>query len=320
MTLGQLSVFVLVARLGSVTAAARALGVSEPAVSQALAALRSQHGDRLLVRTADGMTLTPGGRRLLPIASQIVTLGADAEAAVQQAKGGAETLRVAVTSTIGEFVANPLLEAFGKRAGGRVDVAAGLARTAELGVLVANRLADAALGPRLEGPNLESTPIFRCSLVAVGAPRQAHHGGPATWPWLVDPSGADPDSEPAMLLRRLGVPDSMVRVFANQTAAWSAAASGAGVSIAVEHLVAPQLRRHELAHVPTPLTPMPGCWHVTTPARDRCSSAARSLRHFLGTPGAMQVMRSPGSGVPPSRFRPPVYVTIWSASDPSPAW
>ena len=35
-------------------------------------------------------------------------------------------------------------------------------------------------------------------------------------------------------------------------------------------------------------------------------------RHFLSTPGAMHVMRAPGSGVPPSRFRPPVYVTIWS--------
>ena len=40
MTLTQLSAFVLVARLGSVKAAAGALSVSEPAVSQALAALR----------------------------------------------------------------------------------------------------------------------------------------------------------------------------------------------------------------------------------------------------------------------------------------
>src|SRR4029450_9198452 len=39
-TLTQLGAFVLVARLGSVKAAATALGVSEPAVSQALAALR----------------------------------------------------------------------------------------------------------------------------------------------------------------------------------------------------------------------------------------------------------------------------------------
>src|SRR5919202_6611814 len=38
MTLTQLNAFVLVARLGSVTAAANALGVSESAVSQALSA------------------------------------------------------------------------------------------------------------------------------------------------------------------------------------------------------------------------------------------------------------------------------------------
>jgi len=26
----------------------------------------------------------------------------------------------------------------------------------------------------------------------------------------------------------------------------------------------------------------------------------------------MHLMRSPATGIPPSRFRPPVYVTIWS--------
>ncbi len=310
-TLGQLSAFVLVARLGSVTDAARAMGVSEPAVSQALAALRSHHGDKLIVRTGTGMTLTAGGSRLLPIASQMVALGADADAAVREAKGMAERLQVAVTSTLAEFVANPLLEAFGERSGLPVDASAGLARTAEMGVLVGSRLADAALGPQLNG-GLDSTPIFRCSLVAVASPKSRHRGSPAKWPWLLDPSGADPDSETAQLLKRLGVPDEEISVFPNQTAAWSAAASGTGVSVAIEHLVAPQLRRGELTIVPTPATPATLCWHLTTLPRDRLSAAAASLRHFLTTPAAMQVMRSPGAGVPPSRFKPPVYVTIWS--------
>jgi DNA-binding transcriptional LysR family regulator len=146
----------------------------------------------------------------------------------------------------------------------------------------------------------------------VATPRARYRGNPARWPWLLGPSGADPDSDTAKLLQRLGVPDSEIRVFPNQTAAWSAAASGSGVSIAVEHLAAPQLRRHELLVVPTTVTPATLCWHVTTLPRDRQSGAAASLRHFLTTPAAMQVMRSPGTGVPPSRFRPPVYVTIWS--------
>ena len=61
-----------------------------------------------------------------------------------------------------------------------------------------------------------------------------------------------------------------------------------------------------------PGTPMDACWHVITLNREHRPVAASSLRHFLGTPEAMQLMRSPTEGMPPSRFRPPVYVTIWS--------
>jgi DNA-binding transcriptional LysR family regulator len=99
MTLTQLNAFVLVARLGSVTAAASALGVSEPAVSQALTALRQHLGDQLITRGPAGMTLTPGGSRLLATASQIVVLGAEAHAAVRAAQGAPEQLRVVATST-----------------------------------------------------------------------------------------------------------------------------------------------------------------------------------------------------------------------------
>src|SRR3954468_19180806 len=77
MTLTQLEAFVLVARLGSVKAAAKVLGVSEPAVSGALAALRQHLGDPLLQRTGTGMELTPGGKRLVAIASQMVNLAVE---------------------------------------------------------------------------------------------------------------------------------------------------------------------------------------------------------------------------------------------------
>src|SRR6266496_1332990 len=66
MTLTQLNAFVLVARLGSVTAAANALSVSEPAVSQALSALRQHLGDQLLTRSPAGMTLTPAAPACSP--------------------------------------------------------------------------------------------------------------------------------------------------------------------------------------------------------------------------------------------------------------
>lgn len=315
MTLTQLNVFVLVARLGSVTAAANALSVSESAVSQALTALRQHLGDQLVVRGAGGMTLTPGGTRLLATASQIVALGAEAQAAVRAAQGAPEQLRLVATSTIAEFALSPVLEAFTRRFSGAVEVSSGVARDSEMAVLVANRLADVALGAAASGgQRLELTcePVFRYKMIVVARAQSRPPGGVSQWMWLVDPSGTDPGSDSGSLLRALRVPETRIRVFPNQTAAWAAAADGAGVAPAAAHLVTQQLRRGELCMVPVPGTPVDACWHVTTLPRERRSAAVSSLRHFLGTPEAMQLMRAPTEGMPPSRFRPPVYVTIWS--------
>jgi DNA-binding transcriptional LysR family regulator len=313
MTLTQLGVFVLVARLRSVRAAADVLGVSEPAVSRSLAALRVHLGDQLVVREGNEMRLTEGGNRLFGIASQMVALGAEAEAAVRAAQGSAARLRLLVNSTIAEFIATPLVEAFTRRCGAQIETSSGVANAAEMRVLLPNRLADVAIGPDLSGdPTLASEPVLRYRLVVVGPPRHRPTGPPSRWPWLVDPSGTDPDSDAGRLLRAFRVPEDRIRVFPNQTAAWSAAADGAGVAMAVSTLVTRELRRGELSIVETDRTPMHACWHVTTLAPDRRPDAALRLRNFLGTPDAMQLMCAPGAGVPPSRFRPPVYVTIWS--------
>jgi DNA-binding transcriptional LysR family regulator len=315
MTLTQLNAFVLVARLGSVTSAANALGVSESAVSQALTALRQHLGDQLVSRGANGMTLTPGGSRLLATASQIVVLGAEAHAAVRAAQGAPEQLRVVATSTLAEFVVSPLTEAFTRRFAGALEVSAGVAVTNEMAVLVANRLADLAIGPDVaRDPALPvvSEPIFRYRLVVVTAGQSRPRGNPRQWRWLVDPAGTDPGSDTGRLLAALQIPESRIGVFPNQTAAWAGAADGAGVAPAVEHLVAQQLRRGELSLVDLPGVPVDACWTATLLDRQSRSTAASALRRFLSTPEAMQLMRSPAAGVPPSRFRPPVYVTIWS--------
>src|SRR6266566_3406955 len=315
MTLTQLNAFVLVARLGSVTAAANALGVSEPAVSQALSALRQHLGDQLLTRGPAGMTLTAGGSRLLSSASQIVVLGAEAHAAVRAAQGAPEQLRVVATSTVAEFVIGPLMEAFTRRYPGSVEVSVGVAVTKEMGVLVANRLADVAISPSVaDDPALAvvTEPIFRYRVVVVTAGQSSLRGNPRQWRWLVDPAGTDPGTGTGQLLDRLGIPESMIRVFPNQTAAWAAAAAGGGAAPAVEHLVAQQLRRGELSRVDVPGVPTDACWQVSMLDRQQRSAATSALRRFLGTPEAMHLMRSPAEGVPPSRFRPPVYVTIWS--------
>jgi LysR family transcriptional regulator, low CO2-responsive transcriptional regulator len=315
-TLTQLSAFVMVARLGSVKDAAKTLNVSEPAVSQALTALRQHLGDQLITRNGTTMQLTTAGVKLLPVASQMVALGAEAQAAVRAGQGLPEQLRLVTTNPIAEFVAGSLTEAFSRRFAQPVEASAGVAAEDEMAVLVVNRLADMALGPLLTEKELVCEPVFRYHMVAVTAPGGgqpgALKGGPASWPWLVDPSGIDPSSDVSRMLAKLGVAENRIRVFPNATAAWAAAASGAGVAPGVAHLLASQVRRGELRVVETPATPMEATWYVTTLRRERRPAIVSSMRHFLGTPEAMKLMRSPGSGVPPSKFRPPVYVTIWS--------
>ena len=330
MTLTQLEAFVLVARLGSVKAAAKVLGVSEPAVSGALAALRQHLGDPLLQRTGTGMELTPGGKRLVAIASQMVNLAVEAEAAIRDAQGAPELLRLVADSTVAEFVAPGLLAVFTDRTPS-IEASVGLTSDAEMSALLLERLADVGLGPRLTG--LTSEPMMRYRLIVVAGPGHrlaATPGGPASVPagsrrvppvptsvlaghdWLVGPAGADPSSDTGRLLARLGIPESRLRVFPSEKAAWVAAAEGQGLSPAVHHLVAPELSRRGLLPVAVEGTPVDLFWYVSTLSPERRSPAATRLRRFLATPDAMLVMSRGDGSVPAARFRPPVYVTLWS--------
>jgi len=310
---------VLVARLGSVKAAAKALGVSEPAVSGALASLRQHLGDPLVERSPTGMELTAGGKRLIPIASQMVNLAVEAEAAIRDAQGAPELLRVVATSTVAEFLAPGILGAFTTR-GHAVEASVGLTTEAEMAALLQERLADVGIGPRL--PELVSEPIMRYRLVVVASPRHrlvtGNHSGPqlgklvVEQDWLVGPSAVDRGGDVSALLGRLGVPDSRLRVFGSESAAWAAAADGEGVAPAVDHLVGPEVRRGALTVLPVDGTPVQRLWYVSTLTPDRRSPAATRLRRFLGTPDAMHVMHRADRSVPAARFRPPVYVTLWS--------
>src|ERR1700730_9361472 len=114
MTLAQLQSFVLVARLGSVKAAAAELGVTEPAVSVAVAALRRELGDELFVREGRGIALTAGGRRLAALASEILGLAEQARRSVHDSPGQPRRVHVVATNLVAEHV-GPLIEAFTAR-------------------------------------------------------------------------------------------------------------------------------------------------------------------------------------------------------------
>lgn len=98
MEVHQLRYFCRVADLGSFTRAAEACFVAQPSLSQQIIKLESELGAPLFERLARGVILTEAGRRLRPIAEQILQLVDEAKGLV--ADDGAGRLIVASPPTV----------------------------------------------------------------------------------------------------------------------------------------------------------------------------------------------------------------------------
>jgi DNA-binding transcriptional LysR family regulator len=85
--LKAMQTFLQIAEQGSLTAAARALGSSLPAVVRALAALESHLGVRLFNRTTRRISLTDEGRRYLQTSREVLAAVDDAETSLKAEVG-----------------------------------------------------------------------------------------------------------------------------------------------------------------------------------------------------------------------------------------
>ena len=313
MTLSQLSSFVAVARLGSVKAAARSLGVSEPAVSGAVRALRHELGDALYVRAGGAIELTPGGRRLASGASEILGLAEQTRCAVREAAGATRTtVRVAATPPIAEFAAGPLLDAFSRRYQD-IEVALQVAGRGELAELLAVRAVDIALGPALEGgedePLIVSEAFLRYGLIVVAAPTHTLAGSKAlapaalvSTPWLLGPLESERSTDTGAFLARQSIAPRRTRAYPNFAAALAQTASGRGVTLAIAHTVRDELERGSLVELDVRGTPISGLWYVSTLAPERRTASTDALRRFITMPEATRAMLARTGGVPAERF------------------
>jgi LysR family transcriptional regulator, low CO2-responsive transcriptional regulator len=320
-TFAQLRCFSTVARLGSVKAAARELGVSDPAVSEAVTALRRELDDPLLVRSGGRLELSAGGRRLASIAAEILALSDRARTEVTTARGDRTLLRVAATSDVAEHAADRLLDAFTRRMPG-LDVAESVEPDAELARALAHRLADVTLGPRPPAEaelGIESVPFLRYRLIVVGGPAHPLARGRDLAPallagerWLSGPSGAT-----ARFLAAHRLDPETVRAFPSDAAALAEAAAGRGVTLAIAHTVLDQLRRGSLTRLPVRGTPIDGLWHASALRAERRTAAAWALCRFVTSPEATHALLA-RDGVPAGRFRPAVRVTLWNPVEVGP--
>lgn len=337
MTLSQLKTFALVAKLGSVQAAADALGVSEPAVSAALAALRQDLGDPLVVRARGGIALTAGGRALADHAGEITGMVEQARWEVAHARNAAAGLRIAATSAFAEHAAGRLLDLFSQRVpGAPVDVVVEAA--ADTATLLLERAYDIALGSRPTMPDrpgdrpgdrsgadagggveLDSVPFLRYQRVfVVAATHQlaALHGPIPLLqilgrPWFTGPAGIEAATEEGRWLSARGGSPEPVRL-SSETDALAAVRAGEGVMLALAHIVRAELRSGALVRLPVVGTPVAGLWWASTLGPRRTSPKARTLQRFVTSADATAAMVAPGGSRGLERRGAKVHVALWS--------
>jgi LysR family transcriptional regulator, transcriptional activator of nhaA len=103
--------FWTVARTGSVSLAARELGVSQPAISTQLKQLEAAVGEKLLTRKGRGLELTEAGRVALTYAEDIFSTGREMLEALRGKSTTREArLQVGIADVVPKLVAHRLLE------------------------------------------------------------------------------------------------------------------------------------------------------------------------------------------------------------------
>jgi DNA-binding transcriptional LysR family regulator len=334
MTLGQLRTFALVAKLGSLHAAAAHLGVSEPAVSAALAALRQDLGDPLFVRAHGGIALTPGGRALAEYAPDIIGLADKARWEVAHAQTETGRLKIVATAPFAEHAAGRLLDLFTRRVpGASVDVV--VEEAEDIASLLLERVHDIALGARPPAANgaapngtvssstgdvgLESVAFLRYQrilVVAAGHPLASLHGPVRLAellgrPWFTGPAGIQAASEEGRWLASQGVVPDIVRL-SSETEALAAVRAGEGIMMALGHIVRAEIRSGALVRVPVAGTPIAGLWWASTLDRRRATTMALTLQRFAATADATAAMVAPGGSRGLERRGSKFHVALWS--------
>ncbi|MBM4417646.1 MAG: LysR family transcriptional regulator [Chloroflexi bacterium] len=114
--IGQLEVFVAVARYGTVGRAAETLNLTQPAATWRLQALERDLGTQLFTRTARGMRLSESGRATLPYAERAVRATHEMRAAIAAAaRGAAGRLQIGCAPAIGVYMLPEALVQFRAR-------------------------------------------------------------------------------------------------------------------------------------------------------------------------------------------------------------
>jgi DNA-binding transcriptional LysR family regulator len=170
MLLGQIEAFVETARRDSVSRAAEALFVTQPALTARIKSLERELGTELFVRTGRGVRLSEAGRSFLPYAQR--ALGAVAEGRqllAEVSRGGAGQLALGAAPAVGTYVLPVILQRF-HAAYPNVRLSVRTGHSEEVLDLVLREEVEVGLVRALRHADIQSVPLYEDELVLVTTP------------------------------------------------------------------------------------------------------------------------------------------------------
>ncbi|MGW7548165.1 LysR family transcriptional regulator [Streptomyces sp. NPDC054770] len=281
--LGALELLLAVARLGSLGAAAREVGITQPAASSRIRSMERQLGVALVDRSPRGSRLTDAGALVTDWARRVVEAAEAFDAGAQALRDRRDSrLRVAASMTIAEYLLPGWLLALRAQ---RPDTAVSL--LAGNSAAVAERLladeADLGFVEGLTVPHgLDSAVIAHDRLIVVVAP--AH-----PWARRRRPLAAEELATTPLILRERGsgtrqVLDAALGGLArplielsSTTAVKASAVSGAGPAVLSELAVGEELAIRRLVSIPVEGIALRRALRAVWPTGHRPTGPAREL-------------------------------------------
>jgi DNA-binding transcriptional LysR family regulator len=292
MTLDQLRIFLEVAERGHVTRAAEALGMSQSAVSAAVATLEACYQTKLFDRVGRGIQLTETGQKFLREARAVLDRASMARSVLQDLAGfAAGPVAIAASQTIATYWLPRRLAAF-HAANPRVRLHVVIRNTQEVERAVVEGEVNVGLveGPT-QHPALVRKRIDQDHLVLVVAsdrpPLPVNASGRLDLPaisWVIREAGSGTRRGLEELAVREGLSLDDLNIFMvlpSNEAVREAIVAGAGATIISRHVVASAIAAGTLTEIPIEL---PLREYALVRHRDRHATLAQQalVAHLTG--------------------------------------
>ena len=196
MTLEQLRIFVAVAEREHLTQGARALNLTQSAVSSAITTLEARYATKLFDRIGRRIALTEAGKLFLIEARAVLARAAAAEAVLADLSGLARgSLALMASQTVANYWLPPLIQRFRREHPG-ITVSLAIGNTETVSAAIRDGVADLGfIEGEIDDPALAMTAVDEDELVIVV---------PTGHPWTKTVPPAQELSQGAWVLREAG--------------------------------------------------------------------------------------------------------------------